>query len=121
MCAWCIFEDAAAWTTTWPIESPQGLRCGTREEISRLAGIGKSTRIHKEMNEEEYVVWERKFRGLCKQSEYYVGRPAKKQVEIEKQVTTYQFQPEKIKVRRPISWHNICRDGSSCPLQNPQP
>ncbi len=56
------------------------------------------------MNEEEYVVWERKFRGLCKQSEYYVGRPAKKQVEIEKQVTTYQFQPEKIKVSPPVSY-----------------
>ena len=65
------------------------------------AGIGKSTQTRREMNEEDYVVWERKFRGLCKQSEYYVGRPARKQVEIEKQVTTYQFQPEKIKVKAP--------------------
>lgn len=74
----------------------------SRNELTNVncAGIGKSTQIQKEMNEEEYVVWERKFRGLCKQSEYYVGRPAKKQVEIEKRVTTYQFQPEKIKVRR---------------------
>ena len=47
---------------------------------------------------EDYVLWEKRYRGLCNSSEYYVGTPAQRDVEIKKEVVTYQIEPEKVKV-----------------------
>ena len=53
------------------------------------------------MRTEEYVVWERRFRGLCRTTEYYVGRPATRSVPHVHNQVTYSLQPEAIKVTRP--------------------
>lgn len=50
------------------------------------------------MRTEEYVVWERRFRGLCRTTEYYVGRPARRSVPHVHNQVTYSLQPEAIKV-----------------------
>lgn len=50
-----------------------------------------------EQSEEEYVVWEKRYRGLCNSSEYYVGSPATRTVEVEKEVVTFELEPEKVK------------------------
>lgn len=62
------------------------------------AGIGRQTRIEEKTREEEYTVWEKRYRGLCRSSEFYIGIPAKRVVHYQQEVTTYQLQPEAIQV-----------------------
>ena len=67
-------------------------------EASFCSGIGRNTRTEKESREEEYTVWETRYRGLCRTTEYYVGIPAKRRVEFDKEVTTFQLNSDSIKV-----------------------
>lgn len=50
--------------------------------------------------QEEYVVWEkrRRYVGLCRYSEYYVGRPASRSTTQLYKETVFELQPEQIKV-----------------------
>ena len=72
-------------------------------------GIGRNTRTEKESREEEYTVWETRYRGLCRTTEYYVGIPAKRRVEFDKEVTTFQLNTENIKVSVPHTIHTPAR------------
>lgn len=48
--------------------------------------------------EEEYTVWERRYRGICRTGEYFVGRPATRTVQKEYRETVYELEPQHIKV-----------------------
>ena len=61
-------------------------------------GIDERTESQTRVREENYYIWERRFRGLCRLSEYYVARPAKRTVQESYVETTYQLQPDRIKV-----------------------
>ena len=67
-------------------------------ELRLCPGIGRNTRTEKESREEDYTVWETRYRGLCRTTEYYVGIPAKRRVDFDKEVTTFQLNTENIKV-----------------------
>ena len=47
--------------------------------------------------QEDYVRWEKKYRGLCR-NEYYVGTPATRTVSEVYSETTFRLEPAKIKV-----------------------
>ncbi len=61
-------------------------------------GIGRNTRTERRSREEEYTIWETRYRGLCGTTEYYVGIPTKRWVEFDRVVTTFQLNPDSIKV-----------------------
>lgn len=50
---------------------------------------------------EEYVVWEKRRRrtGLCRYSDYYVGRPAQRTTEQRYSETVFELRPEQVTVR----------------------
>jgi hypothetical protein len=50
--------------------------------------------------QEEYVVWEKRKRyiGLCRYSEYYVGRPALRTTTELYKETVFELQPDQVKV-----------------------
>lgn len=72
------------------------------------SGIGRNTRTERESREEEYTVWETRYRGLCRVTEYYVGIPAKRQVEFDREVTTFQLNTDNIKVPFQSSFERSC-------------
>lgn len=61
-------------------------------------GIGRNTRLEKQAREEDYTQWETRYRGLCRTTQYYVGMPAKRVVEYDQEVTTFEIKREEIKV-----------------------
>lgn len=64
------------------------------------AGIDKVEEHRVVERTEDYVRWEKKYKGLCR-NEYYVGTPATRTITEEFNETTYRLEPAKIKVLHP--------------------
>ena len=79
---------------------------GASTLVVLLAGIDRVEEQKVRERTEDYVRWEKRYRGLCR-NEYYVGTPATRTVSEVYNETTFRLEPAKIKVRAglPCSWH----------------
>lgn len=66
--------------------------------LGQCAGIRSNKRQEDVQREEEYTIWEKRHRGLCNMSEYWVGHPTKRTVTETKEIVDYELEPEAIKV-----------------------
>lgn len=61
-------------------------------------GIRSKTRKETKHREEDHVEWQRRWRGLCNQTEYWTGVPTKKWVAYQEEKIVFDLDPESIKV-----------------------
>lgn len=90
-----------AWHVLAMLARPAMLAQGGNEPVAARAGIGTEEVTGVRETQQEYVHWEKRYRGLCRH-EYYVGKPAQRTVAEPFRETTYKLDPDRIKARQPL-------------------
>ena len=91
------FKSAILWCT--PPESVFLCINETRHtDTGNCSGIKLGKRQLTKQREVDHVEWQKRYRGICNQSEYYIGVPTKRRETYKEEIPVYSLNAESIKV-----------------------